>query len=279
MSALFLTLPAYWTTHPILLAVLAVSAIAAVLGAIIVLVFHFFSVETDPRAEEIAERLPGANCGGCGYSGCSAYAEALAAGSTTDTGRCTAGGQETATALAEYLGQAPAVFIPKMALVHCQGSQNHVTLRYEYDGSVNCKTATGLAGGPSSCTHGCLGFGDCERVCEYGAIHVENGVAVVDPEKCIACGACVRACPRKLIAIEPKYTDLHVVRCSNPDPGIRVRTVCDTGCIGCRLCAKNCPAEAIQINGNLAQIDQDRCTRCGTCVRVCPTHAITAEIG
>lgn len=262
----------------ILTALLVVGGVALVLAIVIVIIFHFFSVETDVREQEITEILPGANCGGCGYSGCQGYAAALASGKDAVLTKCTAGGQETAEALAAYFGQAPAAYVPKQAFVQCQGGTQHIKIRYQYSGSMNCQTAHNLFGGPGSCAYGCLGFGDCVRACEYDAIHVKDGVAVVDPENCVACGACVRACPRKLISIQPKYTDLHLVRCRNPQPGKVVRNQCDIGCIGCTLCVKKCPSKAIHMEDSVAVIDQDLCTHCGVCAQVCPTKAIVAGL-
>lgn len=259
----------------VLSAVGLATVLAALLGFIITVVFRFFAVESNEKEEAILELLPGVNCGGCGYSGCQGYAAALADGSDTNLGKCTAGGKDTMDSLSEYFGQVPATFIPKLAVVRCQGSNEQVRVRYQYEGSVNCHTANGLFGGPGTCSHGCLGFGDCVRACEYDAIEVKNGVAVVNPDKCIACGACVEACPRALISIEPKFQDLTIVRCMNPDAGKDVRKVCDIGCIGCTLCVKKCPEQCISMVDKRAVIDQERCTQCGTCAGVCPTHAIT----
>lgn len=261
-----------------LTAVAVVAAIALLLGFVIVLVFKFFAVEVDSRVEELTELLPGANCGGCGYSGCQAYAQALVSGESKDLALCTAGGQETAAVVAEFFGQAPGVFVPKQAIVHCQGSYDQIRVRYEYSGSINCATASQLFGGPGTCSYGCMGYGDCQRACEYGAIIIENGLAHIDPEHCIACGACVKACPRNLITIEPKYSDLHTVRCSNPLPGKDVRESCDIGCIGCTLCVKSCPADAIHMEEKLAVIDQDKCIQCGACAKVCPPKCIVEGI-
>ncbi|MDO5016107.1 MAG: RnfABCDGE type electron transport complex subunit B [Eubacteriales bacterium] len=269
-----LTLPLQLAVMDVVVAILIVTGIAIVMGALILIVFHFFSVQGDTREEEIVELLPGVNCGGCGYSGCQAYAAALASEKDTDLSRCTAGGQETANSLAHYFGHAAAKFVPKMAIVHCQGSQDQVRVKYQYTGSMDCRTATELFGGPGSCAYGCLGYGDCYRACKYDAITIDNGLAHIHPEKCIACGACVKACPRHLIQIEPKYSDLYTVRCMNPEPGASVRQSCNIGCIGCGLCVKNCPSEAIHMEEKRAVIDVDKCTHCNRCYEVCPTKAI-----
>lgn len=262
----------------ILTAIAVVTALALLVGLFVVVIYHFFMVKADDRAVEINEILPGANCGGCGYSGCMAYAEAMASGKESQLTLCNPGGQETASALAAYMGEAPAVVLPKAACVHCQGTQDKVRVDYEYTGIDNCFTADSIYNGPGACAYGCLGFGDCVRVCKYDALHIEHGIAKVDPEKCVACGACVKVCPRSLIDLENKFTDLTVVRCHNPEAGKNVKAVCSIGCIGCTLCVKNCPVEAIHMEERLAVIDQELCVQCGKCSRVCPTGAITSGL-
>lgn len=259
-------------------AILVASGLALVLGFIIVTVFRFFSVEKSEKEEAILGILPGANCGGCGYSGCAGYAAAIASGTEPDLGKCSPGGAETMQALSEYLGQEAGAFVPKVAVVRCQGSFEKVKNSYEYEGTGNCFTADKLYGGPNACTYGCLGFGDCVRACEYDAINVDNGLAIVNADKCVACGQCVEACPRGLIEIEPKYKDLHIVRCMNPEAGKAVKESCDIGCIGCTLCVKKCPENCISMVDHRAVIDQERCTQCGICAEVCPTKAITAGL-
>lgn len=256
-------------------AILVAGGLALLLGLIIIGVFRFFSVEKDEREEELLALLPGVNCGGCGYSGCSAYAAAIASGAEENLGKCAPGGSEVMQALSEYMGKGGGDYIPKLAVVRCQGSFEKVTNRYEYEGTGNCFTADNLYGGPNTCTHGCLGFGDCVRVCDYDAITIENGLARVDADKCVACGKCVEACPRGLIEIAPKYKDLQVVRCMNPEAGKAVKEACEIGCIGCTLCVKKCPEECISMVDHRAVIDQERCIQCGTCSEVCPTKAIT----
>lgn len=255
-----------------------VTLLAAFLGIAIVVVFKFFSVDVNEDEAAIAEMLPGANCGGCGYSGCAAYAAAIASGEDQQLTRCVVGGADTSAEIAAYLGKSAGSFIPRTAIVRCQGDCSRSAPRYSYSGSSSCAVANNLAGGPGSCSHGCMGLGDCQRACQYDAIVIKDGLAHIDPDKCVACGACVSACPRHLISVESKYSDLYLVRCQNPDPGKAVRQVCSIGCIGCRICEKNCPAQAIHMEGKLAVIDQDKCTHCGTCEAKCPSHAIVKGV-
>lgn len=258
----------------VLPAALTVGSIALVLSVVIVLVFRFFAVESDERVEQLTEMLPGANCGGCGYSGCSGYAAALCGGKDGDFTKCTVGGKETADQVAAFFGQAPGEYVPKVARVRCQGSDQHVSNRFAYRGTYSCASAHNLSNGPTSCAYGCLGLGDCERACPYDAIEMINGLSVIHEEKCVACGHCVVACPRNIIEIMPKYSNLYLVACMNPLAGGEVKKGCDIGCIGCRRCFKACPYEAITMEGNLAVIHQDKCQHCGECEKVCPTAAI-----
>ena len=260
--------------NPILSAALIGGGIALLMGAIILVVFHFFSVEKDPLQEEIEGILPGANCGGCGYSGCSAYASALADKSEENTTLCTAGGQDAATAIAAALGVEAGTVVPMVANVFCQGTCEHTHERYEYTGTPHCASANGLFAGPNSCTFGCLGFGDCVNVCEFNAIYIEDGVAKVNPNRCTACGKCVKACPKELIRLIPKHELATNVTCSNHWPAKVVRSACKVGCIACSRCVRTCPVDAIKIEDNLAVIDQYACIHCGECVEVCPTKAI-----
>ena len=250
-------------------------AIALVMGIVILIVFKVFAVKTDEKVEEINQILPGVNCGGCGYSGCMGYAEALGSGADTDSNKCTAGGAETAAALAAYLGVEGGQYIPKVAHVHCQGNQDHTQKRYEYTGTPHCASAHGLFSGPNSCTYGCLGFGDCVNVCEFDALYIEKGIARVNHNNCTACGKCVDACPKHLIHMIPKHEAATVNSCSNHWPGAVVRKNCSIGCIACTRCVRVCPVEAIHMEDNLAVIDQLICIHCGKCVEVCPSKSIT----
>ncbi len=253
---------------------LIVAAIACLLGIVIVIIFKLFAVPTDERFEELLERLPGVNCGGCGYSGCAGYAEALAKGQDTDCTKCAPGGKDTVKELSAYLGMEAPAYVPKVARLACQGSCSHTSKRYEYTGSMSCASATNLFAGPNSCVYGCLGFGDCVATCEFGAMEIKDGIVHINPDRCTACGCCVKACPKSLLSLMPKYTSLYRVACSNTDAGGRVRKVCDIGCIGCRKCQKACNYSAITMKESLAVIDAEKCVHCGACIGECPTHAI-----
>ena len=132
-------------------------------------------------------------------------------------------------------------------------------------------------GGPKTCHYGCIGDGTCEKVCSFDAIHVINGVAVVDKEKCRACGACVEHCPRHLIELVP-YESRYLVRCASKDKGKLVMQACEAGCIGCKKCQRECPSGAVTVENNIAYIDTSKCTNCGTCASLCPRKVFTGPV-
>ncbi len=258
------------------IAVMGITAI--VLGAAILAVSKKFSVPLDTRVEDLLFILPGANCGACGYSGCSGYAEALASGNEPNNAKCIPGGPDTAAELTEYLGAGGGEFVPTMAQVYCQGTPEHTKPRFEYVGIPTCKDANMVQNGPGSCVYGCLGFGDCRVVCEYDAIEIIDGVARISPENCVACGKCVTECPKSIIHLIPKVENAYINRCSNPLLGPIVKKSCGIGCIGCTLCVKVCPTQAISMRDSLAIIDQDKCIQCGKCIEVCPPKSITTGL-
>ena len=260
------------TIQNILIPSVVVLGIAALLGILIVIVSHFFQMPVNERKEALAAALPGANCGGCGFAGCDGYAQFLADGST-DTSLCAVGGAACSSELASILGVAPKFAEPSVVRLLCQGSTDHTKRRYVYLGTLTCNAAHGLLGGPGACTYGCLGFGDCITVCAFHALSVKDGIITVDVNECTACGQCVRMCPKDLLMLFPKSSEVAVL-CKNTWPGAQTRKNCDIGCIGCQKCVKTCPDGAISMTGALAVIDQALCTRCGACVEVCPTHSI-----
>ncbi|WFF72135.1 RnfABCDGE type electron transport complex subunit B [Proteiniclasticum sp. QWL-01] len=257
------------------LPILVMGLTALILGVLITVVSKKFAVPVDTRVEDILLILPGANCGGCGYSGCSGYAEALASGSDGVTTKCIPGGPDTAESLSEYLGKSGGNFVPTVAQVYCQGTSQHTKPRYEYNGTKTCKAANLVQNGPGSCVYGCIGFGDCKTVCEYDAIEVIDGVARIIPENCVACGKCVLECPKNIIHLVPKVENAYINRCSNPLLGPIVKKTCGIGCIGCTLCVRACKYDAIKMKDSLAIIDQDKCVQCGECIKVCPSKSIT----
>ncbi len=233
-----------------------------------------FKVEVDPKLTQIREALPGVNCGGCGFTGCDAFAAAVVSGEAKANG-CTVGGAPVTQAVSDIMGIVAEIKEKQVSFVKCAGNLDKSNFRYEYFGLNDCKAAMQLTGGGAkACVYGCLGCGSCVRACMFDALSIENGIAVVDKEKCTACGMCVGMCPKNLIELVPYKSQVKVC-CSSKDTGKAVRGVCTVGCIGCKLCQKACPSDAITVENNLASIDYDKCTMCGECTKKCPTKAIS----
>lgn len=252
--------------------VIVVVAIALIAGVILSVASIVFAVPVDEKAEAIAGVLPGANCGACGYAGCSGYAEALAKGEA-EVGLCSPGGPDVAEECAEILGVSAGSMEKKVAIIQCAGTCSVVDKKMSYDGIDTCKAATVLFGGDSACQYGCLGHGDCAAVCPENAITICNGLATVNEDLCVGCGLCAKACPKNVIIIEAQKWTQHV-RCKNTDKGAETRKTCKVGCIGCMKCQKECEAGAITVTNFNATIDYSKCTNCGHCKEVCPVKAI-----
>ncbi len=231
-----------------------------------------FKVEVDEKIPLIMEVLPGANCGGCGYAGCNAYATAVAEGTASLNG-CPVGGKAVGDQIAEIMGEDSGDYVKQVARVICNGCSDHARQKYEYSGIQDCIIANRLGGGQKDCPNGCLGLGTCQRICPFGAIEIENGLARINEEKCTACGKCVQACPKQVIRIVPQEKK-YVVMCNNHEKGALAKDLCTVSCIGCKLCEKECPFEAIRVDGFLAQIDYDKCRNCGKCMAKCPRNVI-----
>ena len=256
----------------VLYAVLVLGAMGALFGAVLAIASKVFAVKVDERLPKLTEALPGANCGGCGFAGCGAYAKAVLDGKAP-VGLCAAGGAQAAGKMSEIMGIAPVEVEKMVAMVKCRG-KNHL-LKGHYEGLADCRSAVFVTGnGPNACPSGCLGFGTCVSVCKFDAIHVVDGVARVDADKCTGCMQCVQACPRKVIVPVSYNADI-IVACSNHERGAVTRKVCDVGCIGCHLCERQCDYDAIHVVHNLAVIDYDKCVSCGRCAAVCPRQLIS----
>ena len=266
----------------ILIAIGVLGGLGLVFGLVLAGASKLFYVETDPRLEKLQECLPGANCGGCGYAGCNAYAEAVLKGEAP-VGKCVAGGNDCAKNMGIIMGVQAENVVRKVAMVRCSGYRtydeegNQITgnkSKAIYEGIHDCIAASKVGGrGPVACKFGCLGFGTCTTACKYDAIHIVNGVAVVDENKCVGCMSCAAVCPRQLIIpVEPARNV--VIACASLAKGAVVTRSCSAGCIGCGKCKKVCPKGAITIDNNLAIIDYTKCDNCGLCATVCPKHLI-----
>ena len=253
---------------------------AVVVGGVGILIGFFlgvsgekFKVEVDERETAILDVLPGNNCGGCGYAGCSGLAAAIVKGEAP-VNQCPVGGAPVAAKVGEIMGVAAEEGEKQVAFVKCAGTCEKAHQDYEYTGNEDCAAMAFVPnGGPKSCNYGCLGFGSCVKACPFDSIHVVDGIAVVDPLTCKACGKCVAKCPRHLIELIP-YDQKVAVDCSSHDKGKQVMAACEIGCIGCKKCEKTCPNGAITVEDFCAHIDYEKCTGCGACKEACPRGVI-----
>ena len=252
-----------------------VGALAALLLFVVSKKFH---VEEDARIELVNEALPGANCGGCGYPGCSGFARACVEAESMEGLFCTVGGNDTMLKVADILGRTAVEAEPQLAVVRCNGTCDARPKVNQYDGASSCAIAAATYGGETGCTFGCLGLGDCTLACGFDAIKMNplTGLPEVDEERCTACGACVKACPKMIIELRQKGPKGRrvFVSCVNKEKGGVAKKACDNACIGCSKCFKECKFEAITIANNLAYIDPNKCRLCRKCVEACPTGAI-----
>lgn len=259
----------------ILIPVCIIVAIGLIAGIILTVASKLMYVPIDQLVVDIREELPGANCGACGFKGCDDYAAALGAdkGASVSAALCPVGGPDLASKLAEILGVEAEAADPKVATVLCGGNLGAAKKLMDYEGISTCKAASQFYGGQWSCVFGCLGLGDCAVVCDYDAICVKDGLAVIDRDKCVGCGMCAKACPKNIIEVHSKK-DLFYVACRSQNAGAQTRKSCEVGCIGCKKCEKACRFEAVTVENNLAKIDFDKCKNCGLCAKECPTGAI-----
>lgn len=257
----------------IILAAAIVGGVGLFIGVFLGVSGKAFAVEVDEREEAIIGVLPGNNCGGCGYAGCSGLAAAIVKGEA-EIGSCPVGGAPVTALIGEIMGQEAGEQVHMTAFVKCAGTCEKANQDYKYYGVEDCTFMSFVQnGGPKSCNYGCLGYGSCVKACPFDAIHIVDGIAVVDKEACKACGKCVATCPKNLIELVP-YEQAHLVQCSSKDKGKQVMSVCKAGCIGCKMCEKVCPSEAITVTDNLAHIDPEKCTNCGLCAEKCPKKII-----
>lgn len=259
----------------IVTATVVVGAVGIFVGVFLGVAGIRFQVEVNEKEEAVLAALPGNNCGGCGYAGCSGLAAAIAAGEAP-ANACPVGGEAVGQEIARIMGVEAEKGVRMTAFVACQGDCDRTRSDYDYYGVEDCRMMSFVpGGGPKSCNSGCLGFGTCVKVCPFDAIHVVNGVAVVDREACRACGKCVAVCPKKLISLIP-CDARQAVACSSTDKGPVTVKACETGCIGCGICVKNCPQKAVSVTEFHAVIDQEKCTGCGVCAEKCPKKAIVS---
>lgn len=258
--------------------IISISSIGALAAVILYFVAQKFKVFEDPKIDEVADKLPGANCGGCGFAGCRNFAEAIVKAGNMDKLNCPVGGNALIKEISPILGIEAIEREAQIAVVRCNGSKIKAPKKVEYDGAATCTFSHNLFAGESGCPFGCLGLGDCVVSCKFDAIYIDDntGLPILSNEKCVACGACVKACPRSIIELRNKgKKDRRIfVSCINQEKGAPAKKNCDVACIGCGKCVKACDYEAIILKNNLAYIDYEKCKLCRKCVEECPTGAI-----
>lgn len=265
----------------VIYAVVSMAGIGTAAAVVLYFIAQKFKVIEDPRIDEVEEALPAANCGGCGFAGCRAFAEAIVKNESLEGMYCPVGGNELMEEVANIMGLEAEEQEPLVAVVRCNGSKTNAPKKVEYDGPDTCQFAHALSSGESGCPNGCLGLGDCVESCDFDAIHMnhETGLPYVLEDKCTACNACVEACPRDIIELRPKgkKSKRVYISCVNTEKGGPAKKNCSVACIGCGICETACPFDAITMKNNLAYIDPQKCKNCRLCVPVCPTGAILED--
>lgn len=267
--------------NPIVISLLLLGVIGIIAAILLYIAAQKFSVHEDPRIAEIEDVLPGANCGACGFSGCSAFARGCVAATSLQDMVCTGLDSAGMKKIADIVGLAPAAVTLRRAVMRCQNSCEVRNPLNHYDGVQSCAIEHSLYQGESDCVYGCLGLGDCVAACPFGAMSLPEGETLpqVDLEKCTGCGKCFEACPRGIPAIVdiPTNGEMVWVACLNRDRGPVAMKECEVACIACTKCKRTCTHDAINIDNFLASIDSSKCVGCGECAEVCPRHTILKE--
>jgi electron transport complex protein RnfB len=261
---------------PIWVQTLIIGGTGLTAGAILGIAARFLEVNEDPRVETVTGMLPGVNCGGCGYPGCSEYAKAIVLHKAPIT-ECTAGNHAMVEQIGSFLGVTATAKERQMAVVLCQGSHDNAASAAIYNGITDCRAAHQVGGG-KACRFGCLGFGACARSCPVNAIEIRNGVSFIHPELCIGCGKCSHICPRFLIKMVAVSRSVHVL-CRSQDRGPDVKKLCKVGCIGCGICVKTVESKGITLQGPLAVVDYTVKIENEGAVEKCPQHSMAKRTG
>lgn len=257
----------------ILTAVGAMGGITILLAALLVLANKKLYVQEDPRIDIVDEMLPHVNCGACGYPGCRPFAEALVKRESLPV-KCTVSSEEGQIRIADFLGVDVGAQEKVVARLACAGGINVARNRARYEGLKTCRAAAVVAGGGKGCFWGCLGLADCEVVCDFDAIHMNQfSLPVVDEEKCTACGDCVEVCPKDLFSLHPVSRRLWVA-CKNLEEGDEILEDCEVACTACARCALDAPGGLIKMENNLPVVDYTRNHNTQTPIQRCPTGAI-----
>lgn len=263
----------------IILAVL--TSLGVIFGLVLAYANKKMAIEVNPLIHIVEDVLPKGQCGACGFAGCMAYAEAVVMNPDVPPNLCTPGKDPVAKLVGDLTGKAAAAVEPRIAQVKCAGTHAKAVKANEYHGVQDCVAANLLFGGPKSCKYGCLGLGTCVKACPFGAMTMsEEGLPIIDPDKCTGCAKCETVCPKKVISMMP--IGAHVrVNCNSHDKGAVAKKACSVSCIGCTLCVKECQYGAIKMENNLAVVDEKVCMeKCDnpTCLAKCPTKAIRQAV-
>lgn len=248
--------------------------IGVVLAAMLAYADKKLYVYEDPRIDEVESMLPKANCGACGCAGCRAFAEKAVKGEIAP-GKCTVSAPEGVQAIAALLQIDAGAEERRVARLACAGGPHVARHRAQYVGLRTCRGAALVNGGGKGCSWGCLGLGDCERVCNFNAITMNrHSLPVVTQSLCTACGDCVDVCPKQLFSIHAVSHRLWVA-CKNLADGQQAEADCEVACTACGRCAADAPPGLIQIVNNLAVIDYARNALATPApIQRCPTGAI-----
>ncbi len=262
----------------ILTAILVLGALGLGFGLLLIIASKVFEMPANPIRDAVRGALPGANCGGCGFAGCDALAEAIAKGEAPISA-CPVGGAAVANEIAVIMGQENLPDqVRNIATVVCQGSSQECKNKFDYHGIRDCVAASLINDGNRSCKYACLGLGTCVRACKFDAIHIneKTGIAEVDPDKCQSCGACVRACPKQVLSLQPETVPVRLL-CRAAEEGQLVSDNCKIGCIGCEMCMNACKFGAITMVNHLPVIDRNKCVGCMMCAEVCPNGSMWGD--
>lgn len=257
----------------IYLSTIILSILGLLIGIFLGIFSNIFKVDINEKTVKIRNCLPGNNCGGCGYAGCDALAEAISTGIAKPTA-CPVCGHDHIIEISNIVGVKAESVEKKVAFVHCNGTCENTDMVYNYEGPKSCRLVYNMPNhGEKKCEFACIGFGDCVNSCQFNAIYINNSVAIVDKEKCKSCGECIKACPMNIIDFVP-YEHNTFVKCNNKNIGKVANESCKVSCIACKICEKNCPKEAITVINNLATIDYTKCNNCNICKEKCPRKCI-----
>jgi len=260
--------------------IVSLSVIGFVSASVLFVASKKFKVYEDPKIDQVEKLLPGANCGGCGFAGCRNFAEAVVKAGKLEGLNCPVGGSAMMIEVGKVIGIEVLASEPLIAVLRCNGTKANAVAKMNYDGAQNCVVAHSLFSGESGCPSGCVGLGDCVKVCQFDALYMDEqtGLPKVDEEKCVACGACVKTCPRRLYELRPKGPNgIRVyVACMNTQKGVVAKKNCNVACIACMKCVKVTDSKSVSVNNQLSYIDTNvNAQEHGPAlIGCCPTGAI-----